>query len=82
MLEILDYIWDHLMKRMEKHVKLMKKVKDKICLRIRKKLECIRKQTEHWVVKPIMSYEFEVSMLNEQFTVDLLHIHVVVDGWI
>ena len=29
------------MERKEKHVRLMKKVKDKICLRMRKKLEVI-----------------------------------------
>ena len=39
LLEMLDYIREHLMERMERQVRLMKKVKDKICPRIRIKLE-------------------------------------------
>ena len=44
------------MERKEKHVRLMKKVKDKICPRMRKKLEVIMKQTKHCIVKPAVRY--------------------------
>ena len=41
LIEMLDYIRENLIERIEKQVRLMKRVKDTICPKIRKKLECI-----------------------------------------
>ena len=43
----------------------MKRVKDTISPRIRKKLECIRKNTKHCIVKPTMGDKFQVDMFKE-----------------
>ena len=64
-LDMLEFIRGNLTKRIEKRVQLMKRVKDKICLRIRKTLESIRKNTRHCIVKPIVRENFQVSMFNE-----------------
>ena len=58
----------------------MKKVKHKICLRIREKLEGIRKQTKNCTVKLVVRYQFQVSMFSEQLQWTLLHVHVSIDG--
>ena len=71
-LKMLDSLRENLMERMEKQVRSMKRVKDKICLRIRKKLKSIRKNTRHYIAKPIVREKFQVSMFNEQFMVDLV----------
>ena len=71
LLDMLEFIRENLMEWIEKQVRLMKRVKDKICLRIRKKLESIRKNTRHCIVKHAAREKF-MSMFNEQFTMDLL----------
>ena len=53
-LEMLRYISENLIERMEKQVQLMKKVKDKICPRIRKKLGSIKKNTRHNIMEPVV----------------------------
>ena len=64
MFDMLEYIRENLMERIEKQVRLMK-VKDKICPIIRKKLERIRKNTRHYIMKPTMREKFQVSIFNE-----------------
>ena len=61
------------MKRMEKQFCLMtKKVKDKICPMIRKKLESLRKNIRHCMVKLTVKEKFQVTMSSEQFTMDMV----------
>ena len=55
------------MERMEKQVWLVKKVKIAIYQRLSKKLECIRKNTSHCIVKPTMGERFQMAMYSEQF---------------
>ena len=50
----------------------MKRVRDTIFPRIRKKLECIRKNTKHCIVNPTIGDKFQVGMFKEQFTMDLM----------
>ena len=46
----------------------MKMVKDTVCPRIRKKLEGIRNNTRHCIVKPAVGDIFQVAMFREQFS--------------
>ena len=73
-LDMLEFVRENLMKRIEKQVGLMKMVqyKDRICPRIKKKLESIRKNTRHCIVKPAIREKFQVTMFNDQFTIDLV----------
>ena len=50
----------------------MKKLKDKIHLRMRIKLESLRKNTMHFMVKPAVREKFQVNMFSEQFTMDMV----------
>ena len=72
LIDMLDYIRENLMEMMEKQVG-----QRNICPRIRKKLEGIRNQTRHCIVKHVIRERFQMTMFREQFTVDL---NVVVDG--
>ena len=49
----------------------MKMVKDTICPRIKKKLEGIRNNTRHCIVKPTVGEIFQVVMFRELFNVEL-----------
>ena len=62
---MLDYIRENLMERMEKQVWIIKKVKDTICPRIRKKLEGIRNKTRQCIVNPVVGERFQVAMFQE-----------------
>ena len=68
-IDMLEYIRENLMERMEKHVQIMKMVKDTLCPRIRKKLEGIRNNTRQCIVNPTVGEFFQVAMFKEQFTV-------------
>ena len=72
LIEMLDYIRENLIDRMEKQVQFMKWVKDTICPRMRKKLESIRNKTRHYIINPIVGERFQVAMFDEQFIVDLV----------
>ena len=50
LIDILYYIRENIMVRMVKQVQIMKRVKDKISPKIRKKLEGIRNKTRHCIV--------------------------------
>ena len=79
-IEMLDYIRENLMEWMEKKVQLIKIVKDKICPRIRDKLESIRNNTRHCIANPTTRDKFQVSMFNDQFIADL-HTHSCSYRW-
>ena len=71
LIDMLEYIKENLMEMMEKQVRIMKMVKDTICPIIRKKLEGIRNNTRHCIVKLTMGEIFQVAKFREQFSVEL-----------
>ena len=56
---------------MEKQVRIIKRVKDTICPKIRKKLEGIRNNTRHCILKLAVGEIFQVATFREQFNVEL-----------
>ena len=71
LIDMLAFMRENLIERMEKQVRIMKRVKDTICPIIRKKLEGIRNNIRHSIVKPIVGEIFQVAMFREQFSVEL-----------
>ena len=67
LIDMLDYIRENLMEMMEKQIG-----QRNICPIIRKKLESIRNQTRHCIVKHVVGERFQVTMFRKQKTVDLM----------
>ena len=65
LIDMLEYIKENLIEEVEKQARIMKRVKDTICPRIRKKFEGIRNNTRHCIVKPVVGEIFQVAMFRE-----------------